>query len=110
LSFHSGALSRASRPSASSSTVPCIWPHAATMAMRSRASGCVCNTARTARTVPAHQSAGRCSDQPKAGTICSCSCAEMATMRPCASTRAARTLPVPMSSASVSSSFVDVAI
>ena len=39
LSFQSGAVSRVSRPSASTSTAPCICPQAQTAAMRAAASG-----------------------------------------------------------------------
>ena len=52
LSFQSGAVSRVSRPSASTSTAPCICPQAQTAATRAAASGTSASTARMLWTVP----------------------------------------------------------
>ena len=73
LSFQSGALSRRVGRASSTSTVPCIWPHAQTAAMRSRAPSTAASRSRIAAATPLHQSSGRCSAQPNCGTICSCS-------------------------------------
>ena len=100
LSFQSGTASTAGSPSASTSTVACIWPQAPTAAIRAAAPGRASSTRRITATAPFHQSAGRCSDHPYCGTICSCSCAAKATVSPAPSSRATRTLPVPTSIAS----------